>query len=292
MAAPRLSGYKTFKKWTAKTDDGNYECRIYVRTDSSTYGPNEMWAAVCWDLDMQEYGDTPEGVRKALEKRVKANTSMEWMPYLYVEVSSSRSLEPPDPEDEDLDEEDENNDSFFQTKSGNTTAEHSMSVSIQVTELQLAETPDGDQKYREQSYYSKWKVMDGWPEVGLPQADPDERRWRFKPKHEMRALVPDTPENRQAIENIREGMRMLARKLELVLAPENITSTLRAASMKPGMPMLPLGEPSKKGLGNVRDMTIGSDKPKRKRASGGTEFSSTAKRAKRKRKPRKARKKG
>ena len=107
-----------------------------------------------------------------------------------------------------------------------------MRLEISVQIVQLSEV-DGKKQHRMKAGYSghaHGSIREGWPDVGLPEPDKHMPvRWN-KPNRKVRALVPDTPENRAAFEVIREGLRAITRKLETVLGPENIAHSLLAAA--------------------------------------------------------------
>jgi hypothetical protein len=83
-------------------------------------------------------------------------------------------------------------------------------------------------------------VFDRWPEVGekkVHRGTYDNEKW----KHEIAALVPDTEENRRALDAISTGMANLLQKLGSLLSPTRIEKTLLQIQ-KSGVPLLPAPE--------------------------------------------------
>jgi hypothetical protein len=72
---------------------------------------------------------------------------------------------------------------------------------------------------------STWSTAsEGWPEVGHPS------RYHYGKdkvdRSEVRALIPDTPENRAALDQIADGFKALHKRLLGLLSPKSIERTL------------------------------------------------------------------
>jgi hypothetical protein len=63
----------------------------------------------------------------------------------------------------------------------------------------------------------------GWPEVGK---EPESTRGSYWQSNEMRSLVPDTAENRAALDEIARGFEALMQCLSDLLSPEQAEKTL------------------------------------------------------------------
>lgn len=215
---PRLRGYKIYKRGSTKSDAGKVEWRLYIRTGLDRYEERKLFRGICPEHDLNVGGDTPEEVVDEMETLIRDAVQIEWVPYLHVTVTPTGSLEPP-PKGRKVE-------SFFEGRKAWRDHEHDMGFSITVWEVQLAEH-DGKKMHREPSAgygTGKWDIKEDWPEVGFPK---ERRTYYGGDKHEMRALVKDTPEIRQAIETMRTNMQEMVRKLENVLSPDHIGKTLQ-----------------------------------------------------------------
>ena len=218
---PRIRNYKVHQKGTTKTDSGDVEWRIYIRTNvvTSYMEDSSLFRGVCPELDIDLKGENPFKLIEELAEMIKQQMSVEWTPYLIVSVQSDEELHPKCERG-----------TVFRPND----TDHSFGFRIKISEVQLAEH-NGKKRYRQRADYSyrstsRWNVYDGWPTEGL-----DDSRYDYT----MSALVIDTPENRQAIDIIRVGMRAMVRKLEAVLSPDSIEDALRSALTGNGLPALP-----------------------------------------------------
>lgn len=232
---PRLRGYKTYKKGSTKTDAGKVEWRLYIRTSTDPYSERKLFRAVCPEHDIDISGDEPVQLTKDLIETIEGKISVEWVPYLYVIVEPSRKLEPT--------KEGREPKSFFEPGGGYRDHTHAMGFEIKVSEIQLSDH-EGVKRWREPSGSSygrsDWHISEGWPEIG--DKAPNKRGFYSYDDYKMMALVEDTPENRQAFENLRYGMQQMVRKLELLLSPDNIEGALLAALTGTNPLALPSGE--------------------------------------------------
>jgi hypothetical protein len=100
-------------------------------------------------------------------------------------------------------------------------------VSLRVSQYEVAESKGGRKVHRCND--GSGTVMEGLPETGARQSD----SWT---ESDMRALVPDTKENRQAIQSVIDGFGKLRDKLATLLSPEKIEKSL--VQINAGMKLL------------------------------------------------------
>ncbi len=219
--ARRISGFKTIEKSKVQTDAGKFELRIYMGKDYGDKGT--QFKAVCEHFDIEETADDLDDAKAAAIKLIKERAVVDWKPFLYVKVSGSSNLEPL--------EEDE---AFIEERG----TEDSMDLTIQVKQVELSDA-NGKKQHRLKGYYNKI-IREDWPEVGLPEPDgPEVPIWRRDRGHRsMKALVPDTPENRAAFSVLRDGLRTMLRQLEELLSPDHIEQALQTALNGKGVLML------------------------------------------------------
>lgn len=111
------------------------------------------------------------------------------------------------------------------------------SLRITVHLVETTERPDGTLMSRGREYGGGGsRPYEGLPEVG--PGDEYERK-------SMRAMVPDTPENRRALYQFCQGVATLGRRLSELLEPEVIGDTLAQVLALKGLPDLSGPAPAK-----------------------------------------------
>lgn len=238
---------KAIDKWTVLADGQDVKCELrMVKGEVSRYGTREpdWFFAVCPSLGIQvseNDGPAPQAgqprakldtaqLRKELEKRVKAAVATEWLPYLVVSTKGSVRGLPA-------------------WNQRNVYGVDVADLTLEVRCVQLAETPQGKRhRWSEPaSPGSREHVCDGWPTQGLDLSNLT--RYRDPADAPVLALLPDTPENRAALEGVVQGFAQLRARLQDLLGPDRAQATLAQIAASGGslLALGPAAPPPKKG---------------------------------------------
>lgn len=216
-------GEKKVAVWRYEKDKAALEVVVYlVDLGPRDYSGREDGARTFFRVEIPDLGinedDTDINKLKiSVWKELDQKLSIKWTDWLYVSVDGNidtivRRLEADDDPVEDLME--------LVNRQAN------CSISIKYERLQLGQI--GNQKmqrdfnnYHEgRTYYET--AREGWPEVG--RKPPAKHRWGTD--NQQLALVPDTAENRAALDAISDGFGNLLKRLGEILSPEKAQSTL------------------------------------------------------------------
>lgn len=162
----------------------------------------------------------------ALKKRVyealNVKLSVEWRRMLHLTVKGSYSVLRTWGErtDDSLDVDD---DDSIPDDEKHADDDCGVNVEIRVKAYEITETPTGQKLMRAYNGRSIGDATEGHPETGLDGDDDNYRRYRTPT---MRCLVPDTLENRQAINQLMRGFDRLVSKMHELFAPETAQETL------------------------------------------------------------------
>lgn len=250
--AMRIPNGKLFEKVTQKTEQGEFEIRIYMVRE-----PNDNhFRAICKDLDVDLRTEDPKAdkddviedvdeLEAVARKLVKQRADLTWEPYLMVKVEGSEMIRPLRPWEEEPREllagrNRDQNRSYMELKIGVKLVDLSEHNGVKRWRYGDAIANDPTNKNKNRN-----RIFDGWPDVGLDVMSEEEYRSRsrswYDPTHNrsMRALIKDTPENRAALNAIRDSMEALLVRLETFLSPDHIEQALAAALENAGGLMLP-----------------------------------------------------
>lgn len=191
------------------------------------------------DPDVWDEDTNIDALKTRVMAKIKARLTIEWRTMLLVEVTYKRArLQKAKVKDPDGVEE---------------SAEVGLNISWQL--VQIAEVGKGtkSQKFHRTfdrsdqewtigagpnsakpsgKYEIRWnKPQDGWPDTGGSEDDTHwNRRYRQDPTHS--AMIPDTPANREALEQIASAVEALGGKLTALLGVGVIENTLAAVAAK------------------------------------------------------------
>jgi hypothetical protein len=176
------------------------------------------------DPEIDEHDVNIDELKKRVFAGIKQKLEIPWRDVLHVEVDGDRER-------------------LFKKKTAadtkDTEASARVNVSVHWTRHQIAEVRGKKVSRRFQSWYEPTQLddnhrviklpgreqfssmSDGWPDTGRPTD-----RWNKADKTRIAALVPDTPENRLALEQIADGFDQLHKRLMGLLAPKAIEKTL------------------------------------------------------------------
>ena len=256
MGKRRAEDGRIIKTWTAKANGQEFPCHVRMAERPQPYSAktDTVFFVTCPALGLRVDEDEDKGdpntadkkpkltidqMVERVEKKVAAATSITWRPYLYVQTQGRLRPLP---------------DKLAGHGHGTEVAE----VTVKVDCVQLAETPQG-KRHRWREVGGRYDAADaqgekGWPATGV--APESKESWRRKYENgddrPLRALVPDTPENRLALEEVVAGFGRLRATLQQFLAPEKIHATLAAVAAGGGplaLPPAPPAGPKKPGKG-------------------------------------------
>jgi hypothetical protein len=247
-------GEKKVTVWKYEKDKASLDITVYLvdasggrHYSSREDGATTFFRVEISDLDIREEHPDINILKHQVWAELDKKLAIKWTDWLYVEVSGDidtivRKLDADDdPVEDPLD--------LVSEKAR-------CNVVIEYSRLQLGQI--GDQKMqRDLNNYHQGKTYyntarEGWPDVGASEPD----RW-YKKSREMRALVPDTAENRAALDAISAGFDKLLQRLRDIMSPDKVLATL--AGVKVGQLALP-------GVTEEKDEHKASNPQKRRRA--------------------------
>jgi len=220
-------GEKKVATWKYEKDKASLEMSVYlIELANDAYNSRQDGARTYFRVDVTELGISVDDtdineLKKKVWKELDTKLSIQWTDWLYVQVNGyvGNIIKKPEPDDDPITD--------LQDLIGK---DAKCDITLEYERLQLGQI--GEQKMQRDfnnyhnghTYYAQ--ACEGWPSVGKPVQD--EYKWshRSKDYFEMRALVPDTPENRTALDAISEGFGSLLKKLTDLLSPEKVNATL------------------------------------------------------------------
>lgn len=218
----RVPGYKLLEEKIVHTEQGSLKLRIMVAT--SDKDRMSRFLAVHAEHNVHIVGEDLASVITQGRELLVQRTSMKWEPWLYLTVTATALVT--DPELELWSKHGRANLHFYGR------AIDQLSLSITAVPVELGEH-NGAKRHRFAAPERELRTNEGWPSVSAEKA----RRWGSDPDSETNALVPDTPENRAAIEALRLGMHHLHAKLAAMLHPDHAAELLPRLAAR----MLPSG---------------------------------------------------
>jgi hypothetical protein len=169
------------------------------------------------ELDIEIEDPNIDNLKTLVWSELDSKLSINWTDWLYVDVDGDID---PIVRKQDADEKPEEDPNELIAERA------SCSVSVSYRRVQLGEF-GGTKMHRDlnsyhRGHYNYDKAREGWPEVGLKP----EYNYRRKRCRAMRSLVPDTAENRAALDLISAGFEGLLTRLSDLLSPEKCAGTL------------------------------------------------------------------
>ncbi len=200
-------GVRKFTEWVYHDKDVKLKIPVQVndRSASGVSYPSDE-SPIVFQVKMEDppidlkHADVNE-LKKLVWAEVKGKVAIEWKPHIFIEFHGSAEPINMAPKRE--------GDHWrpFQQKY--------TSVRLDVKFLDLAELSNGQQYHRHRTDHHTSLTQDGWPEVG-PEKESSHFR---KDEGRMRGMIPDTPENRQAINNLINGFNALIASMQHILSP-------------------------------------------------------------------------
>jgi hypothetical protein len=206
-----------------------FKVSIYmVKDDEGT-----KFAAKCPEAPAQVgYGSdrlTVDEVKEQIEEKIRELVSVDWKDYFYLTISGRIAGIP---------------DGIPET--GESSYQAGTECGLKVQAVQLAETPQGKRhRFHKKSSYSETDASHiGWPDVGVERPL---HAWNWQPAgtEPIRTLIPASPENRAALEQVIELFRRLNAAMRKFLSQEQIDGTV--ANILAGRGLLALGPAPEKG---------------------------------------------
>ena len=217
-------GQKKVAVWKYVKDTATLDVTVYMvevpKHECCNDGLKAFFRVQVCDLGIDLTNSDINALRVELWKELDAKLAIKWTDWLYVEVDGDVDLivRKRDPDDDRV----EDPLDLISRKGG-------CNVSISYERLQLGEL-SGQKMQRYWDNYHEGKTYydtphTGWPEVGklTPSENP---RWWDLDERKTRCLIPDTIENRAALDVITGGFKSLLNKLHVLLSPENAQKTL------------------------------------------------------------------
>lgn len=204
----RLPGRK-LDTWQYRKDAQVIDVPVRLVDDYFTVMMPEMGI----DEDAATLSELKAKVFAILDEKLK----LEWKPYLYITVTGSTAILKTKPVDEDNFDW-EKASAAERREFGASDREIELSLHVNVEVYSLTTDPTGKKLQKR----SNWTPHGGWPETGV---DPS---WRSEDPTQ-RALIPDTPEAREALNILSRDLQKLNDRLCEVLGPKQIVKTLANA---------------------------------------------------------------
>jgi hypothetical protein len=211
----RLPG-KKFETW--RYEKNRQEIDVPVRVNGLKF------LVVIPELDIHVSDETLTALQNKVFKLLDEKLSLQWERYLYITVSGDTSIlrVKPKPEDSDqwVDDDALSDQDYREANPEDDSVE--LSLHINVERWELTTGPTGQKLSRRIGYNSSYTDKQ-WPDTG----EGDEHR--YNRSREMRALVPDTPEAREALNVLSRDLQRLNDRLRELFAPERAAETLALA---------------------------------------------------------------
>jgi len=212
--ARRIHSGRKIAAWRLQAPDDGIVHVIEVRMLDETRASKTQFRACLAALDIDEQDHDIDVLRVRMQKLINERSNVVWSPYLHVEVLGDRS-------GTDDDGEVQKGDLFEVYKHRNPR----MQIKISIEQIELT-TIDDEKRHRYSEHSGRHDPRDGWPSVGrFGELDPEEPKDIAHTLTATSALIPDTPENRAALERIREGFAAIVERLDALLAPTLIEDT-------------------------------------------------------------------
>lgn len=191
---------RSFEHWTFSINGVTEKVSVRIQEDKDGLFFRAFGSPTKLDLRDTDIRKLKKECQRLLEDHHK----LEWKPYLYVTVHS-------DIQPDSLRSMDEV--PGFGTEAN---------ISLKVEWYELTHDKKGNPLKRDRR--CTWP-MPKWPDVG-----PDDDSLT---NTKMRALIPDTPENRAALVKIFEGYDRVTKMIETLMSPEKIKETLERVTQFP-----------------------------------------------------------
>lgn len=214
--ARKLPGRK-FDIWQYQNDGNRMD--VPVRVDGTTFG------VVIEGMGIDLWSDNLKQLKNSVFKILEEKLALEWAPWLHITVHGNTERlqirERTEEEDDAFDWEQATAEERRQYNANENELEISMTVRVQ--RYLLTTTPTGQKLSKQTGRYNN--PHEGWPDVGLD----DYSRSDDEDRH-MQALVPDTPENREALNILARDCQRLINRLKELFDPERAEATLKGAT--------------------------------------------------------------
>jgi hypothetical protein len=208
---------RKFDVWHYEKDGNKMD--VPVRIDGTTFGV--VIDAMGIDLWSENLKQLQADVFKILDEKL----ALEWTPWLHITVHGNterlRAKQWTEEEEEAFDWEEATAEQRREYSANENELEISLTVRVQ--RYLLTTTPTGQKLSKQTARYHN--PSEGWPDIGLD----DYSRSDDEDRH-MQALVPDTPENREALNTLARDCQRLVDRLKELFAPDRVQSTLKGAT--------------------------------------------------------------
>jgi len=264
MATRKVQGGKRIDTWSWTVEGRAVPVEVYMAKAGRSYGepdrPPEgstIFHAVCEELDIRDTDVDINALKARAEQTVKTRVTVDWQPMLLVTLTGDR----PPPEKTKWSVEDEQPYKpvtpepyvfgQFPPPPPTTTTRPlfvrgpyaDVEMKIEIHAIDIAEIL-GEKKHRIRMRKTNEKadIRDGWPDTGdFTKPTKEKREHVYSNYHHARtiAMIPDTPENRTGLIQIRAALETLVDKLDQLLHPDRIEDTLSRALASTAVAMLP-----------------------------------------------------
>lgn len=209
-----MAGQRGKKIETFKFHIDGVGCEVPVYMQGRYRGNGTTFAAYLHSPEETLRDASIDVLETKAKEAMQRRKGLEWERFIYVTYSGSSESPQAD-------------DTTFMAKSG-----------LRYEIVEVATLADGEKTHRfaNRARYGR-QAYEGLPDVGPIDQYSDE-------DPEMRALIPETPENMQALQSIREKFIALNSRLRELLEPKRIQATLTAISG--GVPLNLMHEPEKR----------------------------------------------
>jgi hypothetical protein len=239
----RLPG-KKIDTWEWSKDRQVFKVDVRMSADSHNGGVH--FGVIVKELDINLWNKDIDALKKQVFAELDAKVNMTWEPYLHIEVTGDTAILKLDPKQTD-DYDDEVDDAKLTKQERREASQKvrgvNLGLTVEVQSYHLTTTPTGQKLSRRvEEFRSSNYTQEGWPDVGMPTEE--DRGYRDSDTEvKVAALVPDSPANREALNNLSRELQKLIDKLVELCTPEVIQKTLTSAL---GTKLLTAGEPAKK----------------------------------------------
>lgn len=205
---------KKIQTWKYKDKGVKVDVPVYMQAD---YRGVEKFYVELPDLEIKESNDDINKLKDTVFELIKTRVVLEWEAFLYVQIEGSSVT---NTRHDDLD-------TFVTVTYSN--ADFKVDVNIAVSRVLVAKVSNGQTLHKQMSGYHTTTAQPGLPPLGENQGS-------------MLAMIPDTPENRQALVDIGHGFERLTATLQDLLSPDRIAKSLEQVQRTKALPGLP-GQP-------------------------------------------------
>lgn len=229
----RLPG-KKIDQWEWSKERQTFKVDVRLAPDSRNGGMH--FGVVVPELDINLWHKDINELRRLVFAELDNKVNIKWERFLHIKVIGDTSLLKIAPEPEDEDE--EIDDDALEKMSAQEVRERTpkvrsiqLSLEVKVESYELATSPSGQKLSRRvEEHHSVRQAQEEWPETGHPEQDGNWRnRWGVETQDEVAALVPDTPANREALNQLARELQKLIDRLVAICEPEVIQHTLSSA---------------------------------------------------------------